>query len=513
MQEIEEIDEYINHLSKIEIEEMFPEDLFYPKQKIFSEDANNQTVKAANKLKEQTMIPTNINNFHGTNFPSENIVDPNSTNNFNNNKLINIKLKDNQNLTQKDVNTKNNSIKEISDKFIIHNNLNKIQKKPEFLAPQIFKMIKFSPEEFQVYDIFLKNDLLIACGGNFIKVYNFEKLRISKPNHEEEAAFTFSDKNEDFFALSYSYIPQSEVTGYSSFNYRHVVAAGGKKSVIRLLDLKECQEYSQLIGHRNEIYDLKFHPCEEYSYLLLSASKDFSIRLWNVINSLQVCIFGGPEGHSADVISIYWHISGDYFVSSGVDNFVKIWEIEDSIRDRINSSKFIKNRKEKREKKFKTKIKTQPIFSCNTIHENYIDCVKFNGNFVLSKSVDGVIKEWLPIFNKGGDYYFIINSYSFPLGEKIWYLKFGIETLLKNLLAVGNTRGEVFLFNLRDNMNNLDCEISSDYDYFFTVNPSAKILTDDQSVVRSIYFDPLSNYFVAGTNYGEIYIAEYIFNN
>ena len=123
MQEIEEIDEYITHLSKIKIEEMFPEGLFYPKQKIFSEEVNNATVKAENILNEPTTIPTNINNFQGTNFPSENKVEQKFTNNFNNVKFFNIKLKDNLNLIQKDVNSKNDSNTKISDKFIFQNNL------------------------------------------------------------------------------------------------------------------------------------------------------------------------------------------------------------------------------------------------------------------------------------------------------------------------------------------------------------------------------------------------------
>ena len=96
------------------------------------------------------------------------------------------------------------------------------------------------------------------------------------------------------------------------------------------MDLSNKKEFGRLIGHRNDIYDLKFNPQDKN--ILLSASKDFSIRIWNVKNSLQIAILGGPKGHSADVLSVDWHLSGDYIVSSGIDNCIKIWKMFDNIQ-------------------------------------------------------------------------------------------------------------------------------------------------------------------------------------
>ncbi len=154
--------------------------------------------------------------------------------------------------------------------------------------------IQFSSEKPIVWDIAIVDNMIICCGGKFIKVYSKIDICILK-SKEPIHTFVDSNPNEDFYTIALT-----EVV----FNSRKVkyLAGGGLGSIIRILDITNLKEQSKLIGHRNEIYDLKFHPLE--SDLLLSASKDFSIRLWNIITGIQICIFGGPEGHSAEVINL-----------------------------------------------------------------------------------------------------------------------------------------------------------------------------------------------------------------
>jgi WD40 repeat protein len=40
---------------------------------------------------------------------------------------------------------------------------------------------------------------------------------------------------------------------------------------------------------------------------MLSASKDESLRMWNVKNSTCVAIFSGHKGHRDCILSIGWH--------------------------------------------------------------------------------------------------------------------------------------------------------------------------------------------------------------
>ena len=186
-----------------------------------------------------------------------------------------------------------------------------------------------------------------------------------------------------------------------------------------------------------------------------------------------------------------WHLTGNYIVSSGIDNSIKIWDLSiPKIKERIEQS--FKN------DNFKTLIKTRPIFSCNSIHDNYIDCVKFNGNFIISKSVTGVIREWLPIFNPEGDSFYIINTYCYEINDKIWYVKFLFDEE-KKFIVVGNDLGNIYLFKT-ENENDV-----SDKDY---VLPNTKFDLKQDLVVRTIGFSNHYNFFVFGANNGDIIISK-----
>ncbi len=353
-------------------------------------------------------------------------------------------------------------------------------------------------EKHALYDILIEDNFIITCGSNYIKVYDYQDIKEGK----NESKMTFLSENEVFHALSISEIRQSD-------RNVSVLAAGGMSSIIHLINLNDSVEFKQLIGHRNEIYDLKFHPFE--SDILLSASKDFSIRMWNIFTGAQIVIFGGPEGHIAEVLSIDWHLSADYFVSTAIDGYVKIWKIEENIKSKIKESREIKKPNEMKnnikdeKKQFKTLIKSNTMFSCNSVHENYVDCVRFNGNFILSKSVDGVVKEWLPIFNSEGDYYYLVNTYSYTLSEKIWYIKFNIDTSFR-YLTIGNNKGNVLIFELNRN-NNVN---EDDLNYICTTREMCAVMSSSEFTVRQTAFHKDLKFLAWVNDEGQVFVNDII---
>ena len=270
---------------------------------------------------------------------------------------------------------------------------------------------------------------------------------------------------------------------------------GGEFSSIHVIDILSIQEITgfQLIGHKNKVYQLEFHP--KNNNLLLSASKDCTVRLWNFIKPELLVIFGGPNSFESDVLCIDWNYNGEYFVGSGVDCVVRIYKIDELIQNNINLSM--------ETKPIKTILKSSPYFSCNDIHDNLIDCIKYNNKFIISKSVDGIIKEWLPYKDiNGQNLFFLINIFVFNTKQLILGIKF---CFVEDNIIVGNEMGQIFLFNKKK--TELSNEVCSNN--FFQNNSTQVINVDNKTeniLIKNINYNPLYNLFFFGGNNGEVYI-------
>ncbi|TPP61573.1 Polycomb protein EED [Fasciola gigantica] len=191
--------------------------------------------------------------------------------------------------------------------------------------------------------------------------------------------------------------PHQAPTTYSSASllppHQQLVAAAGKRGVIRILcpSLASCP--TSLVGHGSSVNELRFHPRDPA--LLFSFSKDYTVRLWNIASHVLVCVFGGAEGHRAEVLHGDLSLTGDLLLTAGMDHCVKIWRlnIPELANAVIDSFSY---RSRSNPKPFPVLIQHFPEFSSRDIHGNYVDCARWFGALVISKSCENSVTLWKP---------------------------------------------------------------------------------------------------------------------
>lgn len=187
--------------------------------------------------------------------------------------------------------------------------------------------------------------------------------------------------------------------------------------------------------------DLLFHPHQ--TNLLLSASDDRRIRLWNIDIESNSSIAHFTAHIEGAPLSLDFDKSGQNFVSSGLDNNIMVWkfdteELKAAIAEPNPTSKL--------------EIDT-PILTTRDFHVNYIDSVMFIcKNVFLSKAAtEDSIVMWM--IGEVDDEQ--INTDAFP--ERLarfdlpnssqWFVKMAIDRRGRHF-AVGNDIGQTFVYDL-----------------------------------------------------------------
>lgn len=520
------------NISEINTDDLFPQDFFYPKQSKLNPEMKKYIFDNYNAKKSQ------LHNIQSKNAKKNESIysNINTNNNINNINASNINKKDN-----KDNDNERCLSRVINDPLIIKKEFN-IKKS------NVLKII--NKRNTAINDVQVGFDNLIFCCGDKIAKVFYYNIEFKK----EKTIFQLDDENEKFNCLAFTefftYFKQEQahaipfVNAYDTTNVNELLeklklkkkkyvdkevfllAFAGYSTIVRIIEvsivedhktklkLYRFKEHTSLIGHKNEIYDMKFHPYNQQ--ILFTSSKDFSIRVWNALKNMQLLIIGGPQSHFAEVLSIDIHEDGNLLVSGGIDCKIKVWDLTiKDVASKINSSleetlKTDLNFVSKYPISVKPLIKEPIIFTCNQVHSNYIDCVKFNGNFIISKSVDGSIIEWFPNFSSIGSKYYIVNIYNFNFTENLWYLKFGLSSN-KDWLGVGNNLGEIFVFKIVDSIyfdkdyeeNDTSKKVKRD---IFRVKECNHYDTQCISVIRKVAFHEDMKFMVACNDDGNLFI-------
>ena len=378
--------------------------------------------------------------------------------------------------------------KEIKDIFPLEIEKNQILSEEELINDNNLQNLKLVKNMKGSIKVSAQTSINCICSYNNILLIAFNdeiKLYDLANNFEFNGSIKLSEQDKGILCLACCEI-DNVLYG----------AIGGDFPSIHIIDILSFEELTgcQLIGHKNKIYQLEFHP--KMPEILLSAGKDCTIRLWNFKSAEQLAIFGGPYSFESDVLCMDWNETGDAFVGSGVDCVVRIYKIDESITKNIETSI-------QRMKKVKTLIKSLPFFSCGKIHDNLIDCIKYNNKFIISKSVDGIIKEWMPSKDIcGNDSFFLINIFVFNTKQLILGIKF---VLCNNNIIIGNELGQIFLFN--KHKTEMTDEVKEHP--FFQNKYTQLVLVDEKKndiLLKCINYNPFYEILFFGSDKGDVYI-------
>ncbi|KAK9458137.1 WD40-repeat-containing domain protein [Dipodascopsis uninucleata] len=312
-----------------------------------------------------------------------------------------------------------------------------------------------------------------------------------------EILSTYSDDNSEESLCSVCWL-KSPVDG------KPLLAIGGKSGVVKIIDCSTGKLVASMRGHGDEILDLQTSPT--HPHIFASTSGDHTVRVWTLdpIYSSQPCIvICGGDCHREQVLTLAFHDSGRFILSGGMDNQVHLWALPNLDSHPTGCDEPL--------------LLHWSHFSTSVLHSNYVDCVAFYGDLILSKAanehrivlwrIDGFSssiadslrqdnaptnhdksKDTLSAFGSG---FTRLLQFSIP-NTAPWYMRFGKitgSTECPPLIGMGSDSAKIYLFNLRslepDSVDeSFDGPIYSDDES--TLHPSIRQGADDQTQQQDI---------------------------
>ncbi|XP_056867067.1 polycomb group protein FERTILIZATION-INDEPENDENT ENDOSPERM-like [Raphanus sativus] len=272
-------------------------------------------------------------------------------------------------------------------------------------------------------------NFFVTAGGNGINMYNcLEDGGISSLH-----SYTDEDKEESFYTASWT---------CSLLERNPFVAAGGLKGRIRVLNLQN-NIIKTLVGHQGSVNEIKTHPM--IPQLVLSASNDGTVRLWNVETGICVLVFAGSGGHESAVLSVDFHPYDMHrFVSCCMKTTTKVWSMKE-FGKHVDESFTWKDDP----KTFQTQVVQFPVFTASD-RMTIVECNCWVGDYILSKSMTDKILLWQPQLkeNSPGEVTLdVLCRYPIPKSY-LGHIKFSCD-LPMNYVSIGNQKGKIYVWDLK----------------------------------------------------------------
>ena len=249
-----------------------------------------------------------------------------------------------------------------------------------------------------------------------------------------------SDEEEQFYTCAWIRSPDPNAPKDSV-----LLLVAGFRGIIKMIDCKTCTLKGALIGHGNHVNEICVHPID--SNLVISASRDESLRLWNIKTKVCVAIFAGDQGHRDQVLSVGIHMSGNSLASASMDNCIKIWALDSPAMIKSIADSYAPPPKTSTVP-YKTRTVHFPTFSTRKVHTDYVDCVRWVGDLLISKSTDNKLILWRPSINeKEKQDVIILREYCMRGAEVCWFVRFGLSSDASQVVC-GNSAGKVFVWDI-----------------------------------------------------------------
>lgn len=211
------------------------------------------------------------------------------------------------------------------------------------------------------------------------------------------------------------------------------------------------------------------------------------------------------------MLSIDIHPRGTSFISGGMDTSIKIWNlcsnsVVHAIHESYNHYSNVENHT------FKTVIDQVPLFTTNQVHSDYVDCCLWYGNCLITKSTRNRIVLWSPDNHRYKNAPLILREMEMADTE-LWFVKFDVSVVL-NLVALGNKLGKVYVFSLdatrAEKLRKIEIAKNTQCTERFSTIPVKPLVVLNTplkcSTIRQIRFSPTSEYLVAVSDDGSVYV-------